>query len=166
MRTMTWICGGVLALIGAVARGETTVVFDHPERFADAGEFGRDTSENLAVLERKLQALDQRYLAPGDMLQITITDVDLAGRTRFVRSAPNEIRVLNGGADWPLIKLRYTWTSGGKTVGPVEESVTDQNYLAFGPRPDLSEPLPYERRMLERWFKERFVDRKPPPRRQ
>jgi Protein of unknown function (DUF3016) len=163
MRIQPLVASVALALSLAAAHAETTVAFEHPDRYFDAGELQRDVRDNRAVIEQMLVDFGRRYLKADDVLQITVTDIDLAGRARFHSTGPNEVRILRGGADWPRITLRYVWTSEGRTAGPVDEMVADQNYLTFGPPPDNSRPLPYERRMLERWFKERFVEARPPP---
>ena len=144
-------------ILSTTARAATVVTFDRPERFTDVDDDRTSRATNLATLEKQLVALGTKYLPADDDLRITITDVDLAGRARFTsRGASPEIRVIDGQADWPRIKLTWTRTHDGTTTGPTSETIVDQNYLDFGPRPDLTRPLPYEQRMLERWFAKRF----------
>jgi Protein of unknown function (DUF3016) len=163
MQLRSWITGVVAIAVPLIAQAGVTVSFVHPERFNDIGDYGHDTRENMRVLEQMLTEFAKRYLPPDDDLRIDITNVDLAGTVRFThRGANPDVRVLNGGADWPRIWVRYTWRTNGRTVGPVDELIDDKNYLAFGPATNLHEPLPYERRMLEKWFKARFVEHQQP----
>ena len=98
------------------------------------------------------------HLGPDDVLAITITDIDLAGETYFTsRGLQPRVRVLRGREQGPRIALRTTWTTGGRTVGPIDEVVEDPDYFLYGPQRTSHEPLPYEQRMLERWFRDRFA---------
>jgi hypothetical protein len=142
------------ALAADAAAPAVEVSFSHAERFIDAGDGPRDTRITETVLAQHLQSLGKRWLAPGEQVQIVITDVDLAGRVNPMRMAPAP-RVLNGGADWPRITLQYTRTAADGTVSRGEESVSDMNYLIHGRASD--EPLPYEKQMLTEWFRARFA---------
>lgn len=145
----------LMALAGpAQAAGIVRVSFVQPERYTDAG-FGQvereRSTDRLAAIFQELA----RRLPDGQTLDIEVLDVDLAGRVPI--GSVHDTRVLTGGADWPRIKLRYNLDVGG-TVQHGEETVSDMNYLQtriLGSRAD--EPLAYERRMLERWFEERFL---------
>ncbi len=155
----------ILAMATAVplaVHASTEVTFDHPERFNDAGRFGGDSAKNVQVLADELTRLGER-LPPDADLKIEITDVRLAGQSRFFNTANPDLRVLNGRADWPSVRMRYTLTVDGKSAGPVDEMVEDQNYLDSIPPSDPSQRLPYERRMLARWFEQRFVRHEPAP---
>jgi Protein of unknown function (DUF3016) len=89
---------------------------------------------------------------------VEVTDVDLAGEPEWVHSRP-DLRVLRGRADWPRIELRYTLSDAGRTVREGRDSLTDMSYLLAGPTPRGHEELAYERRMLERWFREKIAAR-------
>ena len=65
----------------------------------------------------------------------------------------HDIRVLKGGADWPVIKLRYSVESQGKVLRSGEARVADMSYLTHTNRYSSNEPLRYEKRMLDEWFK-------------
>lgn len=143
-----------LASPPAQAAGTVSVSFVEPENFTDAGHWSPDRERHLRELEQFLQRLGQR-LPDGQTLAIEVLDVDLAGEV-WPRSA-REVRILRGGIDWPAITLRYALREGGKAVASGEERITDMGYLVGQrPRSTLGE-LPYEKRMLEDWFKQRFV---------
>jgi len=156
MRIHSFLGAAVAAFMSVPADAAVVVSFPEPERYSDAGDnWQRD--ENLAGLKRHLEQLGSRYLPTSQTLTIEVLDIDLAGRPRyFPRRGLPDIRVLDGRTDWPMIKLRYTLASEGKTIDTREETVSDSNYLQrSATRP--TESLYYEKRMLDEWFRARFV---------
>jgi len=145
-------------LTPALAAGTVQVSFIGADRFADAGPTARDVDATERVLTSWLQALGKRYLPDGQTLKIEITDIDLAGEIR--PGARGNTRLTQGGADWPRVTLRYTLDGG---TGPVSagETVADLDYLR---RTEVlpPDPLRYEKRMLDHWFKARFAEGRPP----
>jgi len=89
-----------------------------------------------------------------------VLDVDLAGRRDFLRGRPPEVRVLRGRADWPSMTVRYVLEANGQVLARGEEIIADRDYLDRANRYPLSESYRYEKRMLDQWFKERFVERR------
>ena len=146
---------GLWALPAAAA---VTVTFAEPDRFTDTEDSSRTSKSTLREIERHLKQLGDRYLPPQETLRIEILDVDLAGRSRMTGRTTTDLRVLNGKADWPRIKVRYTLESGGSVSAPTEETITDMDYLRR-PDPRYSDGLPYEKRMLDEWFRARFNPR-------
>jgi hypothetical protein len=43
-----------------------------------------------------------------------------------------------------------------------EEALSDPSYLELSNTRISSEPLPYDKAMMERWFQARFVEHRPP----
>ena len=62
---------------------------------------------------------------------------------------------------WPRMQLRYRLTQGGRTLEQREESISDRNYLDTSSG-RVSDPLRYEKNMLEAWFRDRFGGGRPP----
>lgn len=154
----------VAAALGATPGfAEVRVSFSEPNRFTDAGRGARQAGEVQREIGLILQRLGQRHLSPGQRLEVEILDVDLAGNDR-VLPGHDEVRVLRGGADWPRIRLRYVFESAPGKTDAGEERLDDKSYLQHGWRGRSSEALPHEKRLLETWFKERIVERKPAPR--
>lgn len=146
-----------LALIApAHAAGAVKVSFVQPERFTDAGYFGRDRADNLDALARYLQTLAARQLADGQTLDIQVLDVDLAGRMKPI-GPRGDVRVLNGRVDWPRIKLHYSLEAGGQVLRSGDDSLADLNYLQHVPGRYDGDALHYEKVMLDAWFKARFA---------
>ena len=142
------------APLQAQAAGTVEVRFIEPRHFTDAGFGELATGRTTQALAEHLKRLG-RALPDGQTLRIEVLDVDLAGNVKPGRRG--DIRVLRGGADWPRIKLRYTLTEGARTLRSGEETLSDLNYLGTPPRGADSGLLPYEERLLSRWFGERFV---------
>ena len=138
------------------AGAAVTVSFVDSDRYTDAGASANDRQRAMAEIERHLRRLGDRHFAAGQNFKIEVLDIDLAGRMRFVRRFPDEVRVVDGRTDWPRIKLRYTLESAGKVTKSGEETVSDLDYLSAPRAPGSSEPLYYEKRMLDDWYLARF----------
>ncbi len=150
-----------LAAASAHAAGLIEVSYLKPEQFRDAGwgEFERDkTMKSLSTFLKSLAT----KLPDGQVLQLQVTDIDLAGTLRPARG--NEIRVLRGGADWPQISLHYELRQGPTLLRSGDALVSDMNYLEQ-PRFREADPgdLPYEKRMLQKWFESLLAAAPPAP---
>ena len=149
-------------LAALVAAGSTSlsqaanvvVTYGDPDRFTDARDRNSDPAKVVKDLEQFLKKMGDKYLPANASLRIEILDLDRAGRARM----PDDIRVMNGKADFPCVDLRHTLDLDGKGGQAKRERVCDLDYLTpMGSRGDDGDPLVYEKRMLEAWFKERFA---------
>jgi hypothetical protein len=150
-----------IALTALPASAAVTVTYSNPDAFTDVGDRNNDPVKVMAALERHLKELGERYLPPGEDLRIEILDVDRAGRPKM--NLPTELRVVNGKGDMPCIVLSYTLVSGGATGTPKRERLCDPEFLR--PLPvgySENDPLVYEKRMLDEWFKARFAKGRAP----
>ena len=148
-----------LSATASHAGGIAEVSFPNEARYTDAGAYGTERAANLAQLAAHLKRLAQRDLPEGQKLTVEILDVDLAGEARPWRRTGSEVRVLRGRADWPRIELRYTLSGEPGNTRSATESIADLNYLQRIGSYGSSEPLVYEKRMLDDWFRARFVER-------
>lgn len=139
----------------AQAAGTVTVSFVKPETFTDVKDGALSKDRQLEALKRHLEQAAAPYVADGQTLKIEVLDVDLAGEIRPSARA-NDLRVLKGSADWPRIQLRYTLESPGQATRSGQARVQDMAYLMHGATLPNTEPLAYERRMLDEWFKAEF----------
>lgn len=155
MRTLISFAALAACSVGAQAAGTVQVSFVEPDKFADAGR-SFDRPANLKTIEAHLQSLGQRYLADGQTLNIEVLDVDLAGELRPSRHSAGEIRVARS-ADWPRMNLRYALEGGGLPAQRGEDRISDLNYQQHLSSYSSRDPLKYEKRMLEAWFKTRFA---------
>lgn len=150
----------MLTLAGtAQATGVAEVKWIEPEKFHDIGLGSFERERNQQALEDIFKQL-ARQLPDGQTLKIEVTQVDLAGEMR--PGSVRDYRIVRGGVDWPRMSVRYSLQAGAQTIKAGQAQIADMNYL-FGTRPvQASEgPLPYEKRMLSRWFEEAFGSDKP-----
>jgi hypothetical protein len=160
---------GVRRLVAAAAIGlmapplhaAVTVSYGDPDLFTDAADRDNDPRQVMLTLERHFKALGDRYLPPDESLKIEVLDLDRAGRPYM--NLPSEIRIITGKADPPCIELRYTLEIDHKAQPSQHERVCDLDYLRqLEPQYDEHDPLVYEKRMLEYWFRQRFAKAAPP----
>lgn len=152
-----FVASSLVAAAVAVPAGTVNVSFVNPDSYWDAGITSWDEAANLKMLSTHLQKLGQRWLPADQVLLVEVLQVDLAGSVRrFLGNM--SVRVMQGGADFPKIRLRHSLQSGGRPIANGEEWLSDLDYThGISSRGD-SEALYYEKRMLNAWFKARFVD--------
>ena len=93
---------------------------------------GRDAAAAIQEIDAHLKSLGGRYLLPGHNLKIEVFDIDLAGRRPFsVRFNP-DMRILEGKADWPSIKLQYVLESAGNVLDNRHENIADLGGVMMG----------------------------------
>jgi hypothetical protein len=141
----------VLALTAINAGATVTVTFTKPDGYADMPFAARDKEQVMKDLQRHFDKLGAQ-LPQGQDLKIEVLDIDLAGRIEPRIRNGEDIRVLRGGADWPMIQLRYSIESAGKVLRNGEARVSDLSYLNHFNRYSTGEPLRYEKGMLDDWF--------------
>ncbi|HEX3058700.1 MAG TPA: DUF3016 domain-containing protein [Usitatibacter sp.] len=149
----------VLAAVPSYATVD--VAFVNPEKFADASNQRWEMQGTLDAIAQHMKRTGDRYIAPNETLKIEVLDLDLAGWARFAGRAPNDSRVVRGGADFPTMKLRYTLQSpqGAKSG---EADLSDMTYQNHGlTTRGASEPYYYEKRMIDDWFRSTFAQRSP-----
>jgi len=157
MRVLTrTMLAAALALLASAAWADVSVSYVKPDDFTDVPRNAidrervlKDFSDYFATLNKKLPA--------GQNLKIEVLDIDLAGRMWPRRNGGEDIRVLNGGADWPRMHLRYTLEQDGKTLRSGDEQLSNMNYMQGVSRFNDSDTLRYEKQMLDDWFNKTIV---------
>lgn len=146
----------------APAEPAVTVAFMHPETYPDIdlnGGYGTNSEQaTLKEIARFLERLGTRYLPPGQVLSIEVTNIDLAGQYQPWRKLAYDVRVMRDLYP-PRIRLHYRLTQSGQILSDREELVVDVNYLANPSVRFVQAPLRYEKVMLESWFRARFAPR-------
>lgn len=147
----------VLMSSGSAFAG-VTVSFSQPENYSDLPFAPWERKDVLDELTEHFQKLSEA-LPPGVDLNVEVLDIDLAGRIHHRRA--NEIRVLRGGADWPIIRLRYSLMQDGKVIASGEERLRDMMYLDnLRNRYSSGDPLRYEKRMIDEWFNKKIAPKR------
>lgn len=137
--------------ISAPVWAQAQVNFIEPDKYADVPFAIKDRDSTLNTLREHFDKLAKK-LPTGQTLAVDVTDVDLAGRMDPARLNGQDVRVLRGMADWPVIALRYRIEAAGKVVKSGEARVADMNYMQSFNRYPAGEPLRYEKQMLDNWF--------------
>lgn len=114
-----------------------------------------------AALTGHLERLGKKALVPGQHLQVVVYQLALAGHLRFPRGEADSMRVLDGRSDWPRIELHYVLSSGEGVIQQGDDKLTDINYLSDPLGRNSDQPYPYEKRLLTKWFEQRFPSSKP-----
>lgn len=153
---VAWL-GLLTCCLQVQAADVVSVSFVKPETFSDARDAYGRAEVNLLVLAQHLQALGQQRLPSGQTLHIEILDVDLAGQIRPWRQGVQDVRVLNGRADWPSVQLRYTLKQGDQVLKSGDERISDLSYFTRIHRNRDGDTLRHEKRMLQAWFDERLL---------
>jgi len=93
-------------------------------------------------------------LPEDQVLKIEVTDVDLAGDTRF--SGVNQMRIIKDNY-FPRINLSYDLVDqDGKSIKAETVVIKDMNFMMGSHLKYRNESLTYEKQMLDDWFKETF----------
>lgn len=155
-QTRYWIAAALLlAAAGAASAGGVKVTYQEPDKFMDVPFWEQDREQVLQELTAHFERL-ARQLPPDAQLNITVTDLDLAGRVEPRRRTMRDIRVLRGGADWPTMELQYTLEQDGKVVASGSDRLSNMLYLDRLNRYASGDTLRYEKPMIDEWFKKTF----------
>ncbi|RZJ10040.1 MAG: DUF3016 domain-containing protein [Rubrivivax sp.] len=145
---------GLLALT-PVAHADVNVNFLNPDKFIDIKDnTGFRDKDVLKSIEAHFVEQAQKYL-PGRDVRINVTDVDLAGEVEPFGRSMQWMRVMRT-VTLPSIWLNYEVLEGGKVVRQGEVRLRDMNYQDGFNNYFSGEALRYEKRMIDRWFKDEF----------
>lgn len=150
----------ILALAAASGHALAATVhvdFVNPDSYTDVDRFSDEFGRATKAIESTLEGLGNRYLPQNASLRVDVRDIDLAGRLVSSPRAGKDIRVERGLADPPTIKLHYVLEEGGRVVADREESIHGLAYLRQSNVRTSGESFPYEKAMLEQWFRDTFV---------
>lgn len=140
---------------GAALAGEAKVTWQDPDNYTDV----QPTNETKAGFQaRVFRSLDEAFdslaqkLPDGYNLQVTVTDLDLAGQVKPMRSpGGQDIRVVKD-IDWPRISFSYILSDQkGQQVAAGQENLKDMNFRS-GINIDTSDSFYYEKKLLRNWF--------------
>jgi len=152
----------VFAAAPAAPNTHVEVIFDHPEKFTDlkdswmGSDKGRDNY--LELFKDYLQTRAPRYLAEGQTLTITFTDIDLAGDFEPERG-PNfsDVRIVK---DLYPPRMNFTYKvvdATGAVVKEGQEKLIDLSFQMTASLIDTGDSLRYEKSMLDNWLRDQFA---------
>jgi hypothetical protein len=137
------------------------VDFVRPEAFTDAKasahSSGAETASLLADLARFVSETGERFVARDRSLAIRVTDIDLAGEFEPWRGPQFEHTRFMREVYPPRIALEFELTGpDGRVLASGARILRDPLYLARSIRL-TNDPLRYEKRLIEDWFREEFA---------
>ena len=153
-RTHSLLAAAAVAALASFASlparaGEAVVRYVDPDRFSDLATTRAQEQETMNALSSHLQQL-AAGLPAGEVLHVDVLDVDLAGYVRHGRRG--DVRINNGRADAPMIRLRYSLESQGRVLRSGEEQLVDLAYIEPTGSWRSHGQFYYEKRMLSAWF--------------
>ncbi|HRO62226.1 DUF3016 domain-containing protein [Thermomonas sp.] len=143
--------------------GPVSVAWSDPAKFSDLTSSGNrnaaargDWLVQLATYLRK--RADQR-IAPGNRLELTILDIQRAGRYEPWRGlSSQDTRVIRSNyAPFMVVKFRELDASGS-VVAEGERRITDPAFLVGSGTLNNGDPLRYEKRMIDSWLRREFPE--------
>ena len=149
-----------LAASADKADSPVKVTFAEPENFTDLKYAYMDTDRGRDALVDELKqhilARAAKYLTTGQRLEITITDVDLAGDFEPWRGSDyHDVRIVKDLYP-PRVSLQFRLLNADGTV--VSEGIRRLQNLGYmmSMAWPLSDPLRYDKEMLSKWLRQEF----------
>lgn len=163
MKTKTFL---LAALVGLSASGvlhakdetpsNVKISFDRPENFSDIRD-GFTSSEkgqaaNLEGIEKYVQKQAKKYLPADQKLEVTFTNIDMAGEFEPWGADMNDIRIIKDIYP-PRIDLSFRVTDqSGAVIKEGERQLRDLSFL-MNLRLNSQDPLRYEKTLLDDWMR-------------
>ena len=141
-----------------------SVKWIEPKSFTDVKEpnfsSARFRKHVFSQLEKHLDEL-AKALPEGQSLNVTVTDVDLAGSIEFASfiglRTMDDIRIMRN-VDIPRLQFMYELVdANGQVIKTEEVSLKDMNYLNDMSMRGRDRPFEHEKRMLSRWFAKSII---------
>jgi hypothetical protein len=135
-----------------------TIQYVHPEKFTDFSIYGRDyrwsASYFASGISKELRPMLKRKF-PDSMLTLRFTNIDLAGSYRTSRRGGRDLRVVRGEMTPARLSFDFLLRdSASRTQANGSSRITDTSqHTSLLRQQSGSEPLFYEKRMLEKWLK-------------
>ncbi|WGD29886.1 DUF3016 domain-containing protein [Ancylobacter sp. WKF20] len=133
--------------------GTARITFVAPQNYTDGNLGWAPVDQRLTLegLTRIIERLAATRLPPGDTLEVSVLNLDLAGMINPLASRTGTLRVMREDT-WPSIKLAYTLRRDGRVLARGEETIRSLNYLMDPVAVRSVDPLRFEKALLTRWF--------------
>ncbi|MBE34893.1 MAG: hypothetical protein CMI16_04960 [Opitutaceae bacterium] len=163
MKTKTFL---LAALVGLSALGvlhasddaatNVSVSFDQPENYSDIGDGFNSTAKgkaaNLEGIKQYVQKQAKKYLPADQKLEITFTNIDLAGEFEPWDATMDDIRIVKDIYP-PRIDLQFrVMDASGKVVREGERKLRDLSFM-MNLRLNNNDPLRYEKTLIDDWMR-------------
>lgn len=138
------------------ADGPVDVSWSDPAKFADLRFSGNrweaERGDWVRQLAQHVRTSATRQLAPGEKLEITITDIERAGRYEpWLSPQYDHVRMIRDRYP-PRMTLTYTLHGAdGQVLARNERKLSDLGFLMGSSPLNQSDPLRYEKRMIDDW---------------
>ena len=160
--TLLGLVAGSAALAASAdkAASAVQVTFAAPEKFTDVKDDYMDTAQGRdALLDELKQHITTRaanYLTAGQRLEITVTDVDLAGDFEPWRGTHfQDVRIVKDLYP-PRVSLQFRLLNADGTVlSEGKRQLQELGYLMTIAMP-TGDPLRYDKEMLNDWLRQEF----------
>ena len=143
----------------AIAAADVSVTFANPDNFAEARDAGWGASRQswMRALEQALRQRAAPRLADGQRLDVTITDVDLAGSFEPWRGPQlGSVRIVRDVYP-PRIDLTFRLLAAdGSVLREGERQLRDMAFL-MRVSAARSDPLRFEKSLLDDWIEREFA---------
>lgn len=140
-----------------VAQGPVEVSWTDPSQFSDIRYSGNRAAAQrgnwVSQLAEYLRDRAGKRLQPGERLDVRITDIKRAGNYEPWRGiAFNDVRVVKDIYP-PRLELQFKRIgSDGRVIAQGERKLTDPGFMMGSTNALDSDPLRYEKHMIDRWL--------------
>ena len=177
MNTKLLALGLTLAMAGSAVAGNTLLSKDAPRALPDNGpvsvawadpatftelkasgnRFESAQGDWLIQLAKYMRKQADKQLAPGNKLELTIVDIQRAGRYEPWHGLDRQnIRMIRDIYP-PRMTVKYRETdANGAVVAEGERKLTDPAFMVNSGMINDSDPLRYEKRMIDSWLRRDF----------
>lgn len=145
------------------AEGPVSVSWTDPAQFAEirfsGNRFEAQQGDWVKSLAEYFRTSAGKALPAGDRLDVTITDIKRAGQYEpWHGPRSNDVRIVKDIYP-PRISFRYVWTgANGEVIDQGERKLIDAGFLTSSIPLNDSDPLRYEKRMIDDWSRQQFRD--------
>ena len=140
------------------ADGRVQVQWTDPSQFAEVRQsrnrWDAERGNWVMQLAEYLRKQAEKQLPEGQKLDVTITDIKRAGDYEPWRGPQlDDVRIMRDIYP-PRITLQFTLTdANGQVIDQGERKLVDTAYLLNSSLPNDTDPLRYEKRMLNDWLR-------------
>ena len=143
--------------------GPVHVAWGDPSRFSEltstGNRYAAAQGDWLPKLAAYLRTQAEKQLAPGHRLELTIVDIKRAGQYEPWHGIERQdVRIIRDIYP-PRMTVKFReLDANGQVVAEGERKLTDPGFLASGGMLNDTDPLRYEKRMIDSWIRREFRD--------